>query len=179
MIGIATKEVVRQMRRFFEEINKELNAAQKLFIIRTSMMLVNEAKKNISKSVNKDVKIKGLSRTGALLNSIRFELKQKKNGFSSVIGSDVKYAAMQEFGGLILPKRAKKLFIPISRKGQREGPSRNSQKSDLVWGKDFVLARRAKRKPKPYLYPAFEDNIDKIVNILAESVSEAVEKASK
>ena len=172
MLITGTGVAIKEMKQVFRDLNRDINAAQKLFIFKASLLVQAEAKKNVAKTVNKDVKIKGLSRTGNLLNSIQFDIKRMKSGFTSVIGPrEVPYAAIQEFGGIIRPRKAKRLWIPLTRRAQRLGPSKNKN-NGLEWGRDFVLARRAVRKAKPYMGPALDQNINKILNLLGDALAE-------
>jgi phage gpG-like protein len=76
-------------------------------------------------------------------------------GQSIIYGTNLDYAAVQNFGGTITPKNAKALFIPISKKGERVGPIKDPKdrkgKDKLVYGKDFVLAKSVRVPARPFL----------------------------
>ena len=71
-----------------------------------------------------------------------------KGGFNLV------YARIRDQGGEIRPVRAKALFIPL-RRGVRPG------EPSLVWGKDFVLARRVVQKGNRYLTGVLDEKMPK------------------
>lgn len=58
-------------------------------------------------------------------------------------------AAILNYGrGEVRPKRAKKLYIPLSRKAKNKDKAPGAKiPSDLKWGKDFVLADKARAYP--------------------------------
>ena len=167
---IVISGALKRLRAVYKDIGRQISAAEKLFIFQSAMLIESEAKKNVAKTAGKNVKIKGLRRTGNLMNSIGFEIKSQSRGAQAIIGPrNIKYGAMQEFGGIIRPRKAKRLFIPLSRKGQLLGPSRNKD-NGLKFGKDFVLAKRAVRKGKPFMGPALNENVDKVLNLLSNLI---------
>ena len=97
---------------------------------------------------------------------------------------------------VIRPIRAKKLFIPISRRAHRIGPTRGAirglvattTRGGLQYGTDFVLvssvrtptARRGSRKgPNFYFTSANEDAISsgRITKVIGASLDRAIRKA--
>lgn len=170
-MAIETKKIKEELKDLFKELNRNIDASIKLWIFQASALVEKRAKENVAETVNKNVKIRGLSRTGNLLNSIHSDIMKKGDGWRAVVGSGLKYARIQEYGGVIVPKKKKKLFIPISRKGQRIGPTRSKRKrkkNGLKWGQDFVLAKRAVRKAKPFLGPAVDDSINDMLHLLGD-----------
>jgi phage gpG-like protein len=74
-------------------------------------------------------------------------------------GTDVVYAAIQEFGGVITPKHAKM----------------------LAWTDEtgaFHTAHSVTIIAQPYLRPAWDENIDKAITEVKKSLVEAINKAA-
>lgn len=131
-----------------------------------------------------------MARTGALRRSIAGTVAATPEGLRLVLsaggrtgGSDLRYAALQEYGGVIRPVNKKWLTIPVGAAKTRAGvtrggarmfpdlrfqPSKNApnQKAYLVRdvgrGKTarseilFVLVKRSQIRPKRYLARAWE-----------------------
>jgi len=102
------------------------------------------------------------------------------------ISANTVYAAMQEFGGVIKPVRAKALSIPIhplaknkepgdfkdlvyipGRNGKHPILARKSPKGRSITPM-FVLVKRATIPAQPYLRPAVYENKDKIMELLVD-----------
>lgn len=76
--------------------------------------------------------------TGTLSRSIHMEAVEKPGKLAAIkIGTDVKYAAIHEFGGVIVPKDAKQLHFVIN-------------------GED-VFAKAVHMPAHPYLRPAMDE----------------------
>jgi phage gpG-like protein len=96
-------------------------------------------------------------RTGALLNSFfAVSLVRKSTGMSEIaVGSSMRYAAIHQLGTVgkggvlpsIFPRRAKALWIPLNDRAARLG----TYSQGLVYGKDFVFAKRVDIPPRPML----------------------------
>jgi HK97 gp10 family phage protein len=98
-------------------------------------------------------------KTGTLRRSIHSEIEQStRNRAEVAIGTDVEYAAIQEFGGTIRPKRAKTLSW-IGEDGQR------------------VFAKSVTVPAHPYLRPALDEEKDTAVREIGESLRILLEKA--
>jgi len=110
--------------------------------------------------------------TGSLNRSIAYE----QTGLKTLIGSNLVYAEIQEYGGDIVPKTAKALFIPMSSLGRKTGPQKGGG-SGLVFGTDFILSQKVTIKPKSYFARGMESSIESIMNILGKSLSDLGENA--
>lgn len=76
--------------------------------------------------------------TGTLRRSIHSETAEKSGARVRVlVGTDLEYAAMQEFGGEVLPRTAKRLVFEVEGK--------------------LVFARKVTIPAHPYLRPAFDE----------------------
>lgn len=82
-------------------------------------------------------------RTGRLRASILIDTKRKGKTVSGKVGTNVKYAAIHEFGGTIKPKKGKFLRFP---------------------GKDgkAVFVKQVKIPKRPFLHPSFRQELTKI-----------------
>jgi len=85
-------------------------------------------------------------------------------GLRLQIGHNRIYGDIQEYGGIIRPKKAKALFIPMSIKGQKTGARKGG--SDLEYGTDFIFKQQVEIKPKRYFERGMEASIDSIMSTL-------------
>lgn len=80
---------------------------------------------------------------------------ERNDSFSVELGFSAPYAAIQDLGwktATIKPRKAKKLFIPLSRRARRVGPTKGATRAvvggtgrgGLQVGKDFVFADKVK-----------------------------------
>jgi len=130
--------------------------------------------------------------TAGLLGSIGYEMTPSL--FKSRIGTNQKYARIHEQGGVITPKSAKALAVPIHPEAKKASGPRSF--SDLVFipraGKPPLLARiraggpkRAREAtmdvmyvllksvtlpPRPYLRPSLTKNRAKITELLLKPI---------
>lgn len=102
-------------------------------------------------------------RSGRLRNSMGQETKAEGSLIKTLLGSmGVVYARIQEFGGLIKPKRGKYLAIPLSAAKTKAGVARYASPRDipgLVFLKSKtgnpILAQRVAKGKKSKLVPMF------------------------
>jgi len=132
-------------------------------------------------------------KTGDLGRSFKAEFVEKKGGkISAGAFSDLVYARIQEYGGTILPKRAKMLAVPITPKAKRIRPREwgsdaltliRSKKNQLILatiqqnknGKDtikpqYVLKRSVKLQPQNYIADVEKEIGQTAEQILGKSV---------
>lgn len=120
--------------------------AERLAFERAKQDVAGLAKQNAPVSVSRGMKLNAGDVQGGLRASITAEPTQETaDGMKSRVGSAVRHAAMREFGGVIVPKRAKLLHW-----------------IDPITG-EHRFARRVVQKPggprqgyKPWLRPAAE-----------------------
>jgi len=95
---------------------------------------------------------KTLADTGRLMNSITYV----KRGNKVIVGSNVVYASIHQFGGVIKPKRAKKLTVPLTKEARRYSQVIGTRKyleklKAQGWsvfvpkGRNVILARKGNR----------------------------------
>ncbi len=121
---------------------------------------------------------------GGLLGSVFYIVDKAKKRCRVIVNKE--YAAIQEYGGEITPKQKKALTVPvhpdaygktatdfpdlvfIDRKGKAPLLVRiNKTKGGVEKSFDimFVLSKKVKIKPTPYLGPALNENLDKITEV--------------
>jgi phage gpG-like protein len=128
----------------------------------------------------------GLVDQGALLNSIRYSVKMQKDGGVVRVGSyGVVYAAIHEFGGVITPKQAGALTIPMApwAKGRRArdfklvrigsllvDPKRLERGSNRIpdIAKGFALVKSVRIPQRSYMRSTIKDQTPNIIKILRE-----------
>jgi phage gpG-like protein len=85
----------------------------------------------------------GIVDRGALINSIRHEFFQEGDKEGIRVGSfNVKYAAINEFGGVVTDRMRRAMFASMRRRGGAKRASKN-------------VIRGNRWRPRPYLRPAF------------------------
>ena len=111
--------------------------------------------------VQRSAKIKSPVDTGRLRASITPEVRWNGNMVIGAVGSDVKYAPFVELG-------TKPHFVPKKYIG--------------VWARRHGFEDRGlfvSGKAQPFLQPAFEENADRIVKILGDTVATIITEGSK
>lgn len=91
---------------------------------------------------------------GILRSSIHTEVTSTGTSAKAEIGTDVPYAAQREFGGTITAKNAPFLAFRINGR--------------------WVRVRSVTQKATPYLRPSFDENSDKAVAEIAETLKAAI-----
>lgn len=139
-------------------------------------------------------------RTGSLRRSLQ-ESRAKKvitmgNNVIGTVGTNLKYAAIHEYGGTIRPKRAKWLAIPLkgalTAKGVARGGPRDfkdtffatSKKGNLIlFGRSmgsiiplFAMKKEVKIPKKPYMKPSLKEKSSDIIKFFSEDIQKYVEK---
>ena len=115
---------------------------------------------------------KGKSRlrsSGALLDSIQYQVQ----GDSVVIGSNLEYAAIHQFGGPIHhPERAGTVYFKLSRDKQRVG-TQFVKKAKSDFAQDVIIgAHTQTMPPRPYLGISAADQAD-IAKIILDAYAHA------
>jgi hypothetical protein len=148
--------------------------AMRRVLTRIGIKLEGQIKRNIRRI--------DLIDTGTLLNSIRYELTSSGSAGILQVGSwGVPYARIHEYGGVIRPKRAKYLTIPISERSKGNFISdfdirffRNPKTDKLLAVDDvtgeplFVLKKRVTIKAKRYMRDAIKKQTPFIYDTIRE-----------
>lgn len=106
------------------------------------------------KLVVRDAMKKAPARKGHLRRSIPLNSKYDITGIT--LGSNLKYARIQELGGIIRPRIKDYLKFEIG-------------------GKTIFTKKPVRIKAQPYLRPALEENVGKIENLLRQRIIESWE----
>ena len=174
------RELTRWAKRLHEAAGGELRRVLYRELVGVALDAEGRAKANATTSP--------MARTGALRRSIAGEVATRTDGLRLVLsaggrtgGQDLRYAALQEYGGIIRPVRRKWLTIPMPAAQTRAGVTRGGARSfpdlrfvqgrqagvawlvrDVGRGKTartelmFKLVKRSEIKPKRYLARAWE-----------------------
>lgn len=111
-------------------------------------------------------------RTGRLASSIYGTVRKSGQGFVGVVGTNVKYAKIHEFGGVIRPKRGPYLVIPI-RAGSPEAARLGISGESRAFSSKIVRYMRVKKVTIPkraYMAPSIEENRGKISDIFRKTL---------
>ena len=131
---------------------------------------------------------KAPKKTRTLARSIHIEvLESSRYRVWMAIGTDVVYAAIHEFGGVILPKHAKFLAIPIGDLvgSPRLHDLRFAKRGNLYVLEDaggnvqYVLKSQVVIPARPYMRPAWDENIDRAVREMGEVLKAQIERAAR
>lgn len=140
---------------------------------------------------------KAPKKTRTLARSIHLEVLESGATHCTIaIGTDVVYAAIHEFGGVILPKQARALAIPVGdlvgsprmhtgMDALRLARTRSGQAVlvDQMGWVQYILKDRVVIPARPYLRPAWDENIDKAIammgRVLQQRISQLEARAVK
>ena len=101
----------------------------------------------------------GILDKGRLINSIRYEFFRRGPVTGILIGSfNVKYAAMNEFGGIVTPQMRKAMFAAMRQRGAKK-----------AMGKGVIVGNRW--RARPYLRPAFTQSRTFMIDTLRAAVT--------
>lgn len=85
-------------------------------------------------------------RTGRLRRSITYRVDTGPQGIDGIVGTNVEYAAIHEYGGTIVPKTAKWLTVPLRAALTPSGVMRYTKARDYpntFIAKGFIMQRQA------------------------------------
>jgi phage gpG-like protein len=173
----AKSNKLAELRLELEQLPQKYKKSIKLIMWR-ALSIVHAS---IIQNIRKNFKI----RTGYLLNSVDSSVKVYDRGDDVIgeIGSSAIYAAIHEFGGIIKPKRAKYLAIPLNAVKSSAGIARykpmdfrgksfifKSKKGSLLMAMKqekslellFALKEEVKIPARPFIFPALGKNREKI-----------------
>jgi len=171
-----------------EELLANLNEVKDLTMIN---YLVAAAQAGALLIIN-PAKAKAPKKTRTLARSIHQETLEASRKYVEIgIGTDLEYAAMQEFGGTVVPKKARFLAIPQTGGAEAVGSPLNYP-GDLVpifWtgggsgvlmddaGEvQYVLVRSAVIPAHPYMRPAFDEQGDNALDKIGTYLGTILER---
>lgn len=142
----------------------------------------------VLKAARENIKNQGLVRTRHLSRSLTQERDEvTPTRASNVVGTNLEYGPIHEFGGTIRPKKGKYLAIPIgSLKGSPVGKGLHLRKArgstlllvDSAGDAQYVLKESVTIPAKPYLRPAHNDNLAKTQDAIAKVLKELILEAA-
>ena len=122
-------------------------------LLKISMMIIAKAKLKIRQHRMID--------RGHLINSMRWELYKSGNTYGSFIGSfGVKYAAMNEFGGIVSERQRRAMMAALSNRNVNLPPKGIVKRFGGAW----------RWKPRPYLRPAVIESKQYIIDTLRKEL---------
>lgn len=177
-IVIGKEALIRKFRAMKE-------VAQGLTLART----VQAGSKPILNAAKSNIKAQGLIKTRTLSRSIHEEVSMQGSSVAKAeIGTNLEYAAIHEFGGVVRPKTAKYLAVPVGNyKGSpRKHPRLKLRKTAggtlvMVDGSgrvQYVLKKSVEVPAQPYLRPAFDEHKDEAVEDMGRAFKALVMKAA-
>lgn len=137
-----------------KELNKKLIAIGQEMGSDTAMDAVRAGGHAMEAQIKINIRSQGLIDTGNLINSIQVrDVKESGQGAECTVGSaGVIYAAIHEFGGTILPKRAKMLSWISKRTGER------------IFAKSVTIPAR------PYIRPAVDEHKQDFIGAMEAAI---------
>jgi len=177
-VVIGEEELIRKFRAMSAAVKGQ---ALGNTVLAGGLVILNAARGNI--------KSQGLIETRTLSRSLHEEVTEQSSTQAAVeIGTNLEYAAIHEFGGVIKPKNAKYLAIPVgSYKGSPRTHAdlklRKTKKGNLVMvdasgAVQYVLKASVEIPARPYLRPALDEHRVAAQNEMAEAFKQLVMKAA-
>jgi HK97 gp10 family phage protein len=137
-------------------------------------------------------KNKAPKRTRNLARSIASEVLESDRSHVLIgIGTDVEYAALQEFGGTVTPKERQFLTVPLTEQGRQYASARNAPDLHAVMKKGgqsgvlvdpqgvahYTLVKSVTIPAHPYLRPALDENRAAASREAGETLRQLIERA--
>lgn len=137
--------------RNLDRLDRKLSRLSKL----ASADVLERALHAGAEEILNSAKDKAPYKTGTLRRSLHSETGEKSGARVSVLaGTDLEYAAMQEFGGTVVPKKGRFLVFEIDGKK--------------------IFARKVTIPAHPYLRPAFDEQKGEAVKVFRLAVGDQV-----
>lgn len=137
--------------RNLDRLDRKLSRLSKL----ASADVLERALHAGAQEILNSAKDKAPYKTGTLRRSLHSETNEKSGARVSVLaGTDLEYAAMQEFGGTVVPTKGRFLVFEIDGKK--------------------VFARKVTIPAHPYLRPAFDEQKGEAVKVFRLAVGDQV-----
>lgn len=181
-----SEEIVIGKTALIRKFRAMKEVAQGLTLART----VQAGSKTILNAAKDNIKRQGLIRTRTLSRSIHEEISMQGSSVAvAEIGTNIEYAAIHEFGGVVRPKTAKYLAVPVGHyKGSpRKHPRLKLRKTAggtlvMVDGSgrvQYVLKKSVEVPAQPYLRPAFDEHKDEALDDMGRAFKALVMKAAE
>lgn len=181
-----SEEIVLGKEALIRKFRAMKDTAQGMTLARVAqvggMPILNAAKANI--------KEQGLIRTRTLSRSLHEEISMQGSSVAiSEIGTNAEHAAIHEFGGVVRPKTAKYLAIPVG--NYRGSPLKhprlkiritNAGNLVMVDGSgrvQYVLKTSVTVPAQPYMRPAFDEHKEEAIDDMGRAFKALVMKAAE
>lgn len=177
-IVIGKAELIAKFRRMGGAVRGQALANTTM----SGLMVIGNAAKANAKS-------QGLIKTRTLSRSIHEEITlQSAERAEGQVGTNLEYAPPHEFGGVIKPKTAKYLAIPVgsytgSPRTHGDLKLRKTVKGNLVMvdgsgAVQYVLKKSVEIPARPFMRPAFDEKKDEAQETMAGSFRSLIMKAA-
>lgn len=154
----------------------------------SELVLVNAAQAG-AMPITTGAKEKAPKKTRTLARSIHAEIVKSSPKYVEIaIGTNLEYASIQEFGGVVKPKQTKFLAIPVSDVARQYVSPRNFPMEltfipgpgggVLVEGETihYVLRRSVTIPAHPYLRPSMAENEDRAVSNVGQALKAQMDR---
>lgn len=143
----------------------------------------------IGNAAKANVKSQGLIRTRTLSRSIHEEITmQNEERAEGQVGTNLEYAAIHEYGGVIKPKTSRHLAIPVgiytgSPRSHGDLKLRKTANGNLVMvdgggAVQYVLKKSVEIPARPFMRPAFDEKKNEVQETMAGSFRTLIMKAA-
>lgn len=140
------QRIMKRLEKFLPQSEKSQAALQRIGMLLRTEMIMNTVRNNIVD-------------TGALRNSLNYEIESDKTGSRLSVGSfGVPYAKFHEFGANLGPAGLRAMFAAM-RARRASSAQRYKDKNVVV---NQVL------KARPFVRPAYQSKLSQVRKILAE-----------
>lgn len=144
----------------------------------------------INNAARENIKGHGLIRTRHLSRSIHTEISMQGPSVAvAEVGTNLEYAAIHEFGGVVKAKTTKYLAIPVGNyKGSprkhpglklRKTPNGNLIMVDRSGRIQYVLKTSVTVPPQPFMRPAFDNHKDEAIDDMGRAFARLIMKAAE
>jgi len=175
------KKLISKLDELPQDVYREMGYT----ILTVTLIVEAAAKEKIHRN------FKGI---GTLAASVTHQiLKVAGLAVTGVVGTNLVYAAIHEFGGTITPKNADWLTIPFA---DVQGRAKDYTNTFFAWSKNhnlilfqrtgkgeakplFVLVKKTEIPARPYLNPALTENKELIVQRVGESLKRSLERVAR
>ena len=144
-----------------DQVQAELDTLSEDLRTRYSVQMMSNVGEAVKWWMQQNILAQGLLKTGALFNSVFATVLSNEEGATVYVGpntEEIVYAMIQNYGGHIYPVN-KKALSWIGDDGNR------------------IFAKHVYIPDRPYIEPAFNDHEEEILEIMNQSLNEAIGEA--
>lgn len=186
MSGTVEVEGFKELFKKLDELPKTVFKDMGEAVLSASLAVKASAKENIESNFH------GI---GTLASSVKHKIiKMGGLAVAGIVGTNLPYASIHEFGGTITPKNVEWLTIPF--KGVT-GRARDYQNTFFAWTKNnklvmfqnqgkgtkpkplFVLVKQSQIPARPWLNPALEKNRGHITTMIGSAIKRSLASVAR